>query len=205
MPTASWAWRSTSKHGRPRAVLSGSGRVPRLSPFAWLGVADLRDALPFGDLADMAADAFEEMSHEGSTYRERLRTMLQQAGMRASVEKLLGFMLGGAVLTGTLIGAISGNVAFSVVGGIAVGVIPLFVVQFKRQRRLEKLRAQLPDGFDLMARILRAGQTISQGMQTVSMECSAPIAVEFGYSFLHSGREERLTDVAGKVVHEIIA
>ena len=28
--------------------MSGSGRARRLSPFAWLGVADLRDALPFG-------------------------------------------------------------------------------------------------------------------------------------------------------------
>ena len=48
---------------------------------------------------------------------------------------------------------------------------------------MEKLLSQLPDAFDLMSRTMRAGQTISQALQSVADEFSPPIAEEFGYCY----------------------
>jgi tight adherence protein B len=43
--------------------------------------------------------------------------------------------------------------------------------------------AQLPHAFDLMARVIRTGQTISQGLQAVADEFDPPVAAEFAYCF----------------------
>jgi tight adherence protein B len=59
----------------------------------------------------------------------------------------------------------------------------LLYVQFKRNARLEKLRTQLPDAFDLMGRVIRAGQTMSQSLMAVADEFPQPIAGEFAYCF----------------------
>ena len=61
--------------------------------------------------------------------------------------------------------------------------MPLFYVQFKRKARLEKLRSQLPDAFDLMGRVIRAGQTMSQALLAVADEFAQPIAGEFAYCY----------------------
>jgi tight adherence protein B len=46
-----------------------------------------------------------------------------------------------------------------------------------------RLRKQLPEAYDLIARALRAGQTISQTMQGVADEFAQPIAAEFSYCY----------------------
>src|SRR5262249_6690744 len=42
---------------------------------------------------------------------------------------------------------------------------------------------QLPDAFDLMARMIRAGQTMSQALHAVGNEFDQPIAGEFAYCY----------------------
>ena len=54
---------------------------------------------------------------------------------------------------------------------------------YARRKRLETLRAQLPDAFELMSRILRSGQSVTQAMQAVSEEFRPPVNVEFGYCY----------------------
>jgi tight adherence protein B len=43
--------------------------------------------------------------------------------------------------------------------------------------------SQLPDAFDLMGRVVRAGQTLGQGFQAVADEFDRPIAGEFSYCY----------------------
>ena len=54
------------------------------------------------------------------------------------------------------------------------GLDPLALHLAGPQDRLEKLRSQLPDAFDLMSRVLRAGQTISQALESVADEMPRP-------------------------------
>jgi tight adherence protein B len=61
--------------------------------------------------------------------------------------------------------------------------LPLLHVLRKRKRRLDRLTAQLPDAFELMSRIIRAGQTMPQGLLAVADEFDKPIAAEFAYCY----------------------
>jgi len=54
--------------------------------------------------------------------------------------------------------------------------VPTVYGRVRRQRRLRKLQRQLPGAFDLMARVIRAGQTMAQAIQAVADEFSPPIA-----------------------------
>ena len=62
---------------------------------------------------------------------------------------------------------------------LAATALPWFYVLYARHQRLERLLAQLPDAFELMSRVLRAGQTMSQAMQLVANEFSPPLSLEF--------------------------
>ena len=87
------------------------------------------------------------------------------------------------------------------VGGAAVGVIarlhvaamvpaclfmafvPLMWVLWRRKRRLRAFGVQLPDALDMLARALRAGQSLGAGMSMVASELGAPLGKEFGRVF----------------------
>lgn len=69
------------------------------------------------------------------------------------------------------------------VAGLVGAAAPVLVVNKARNRRLDQLRAQLPDALELMARILRAGQTVAQAMNSVSEEFAPPLGTEFGYCY----------------------
>jgi tight adherence protein B len=73
-----------------------------------------------------------------------------------------------------------------VIGALATVVgtsAPFLYVSLKRKARLEKLLSQLPDAFDLMARVIRAGQTMSQALLAVADEFETPVATEFAFCF----------------------
>lgn len=73
-----------------------------------------------------------------------------------------------------------------IVGGAAAAIVvwlPFFWLIRKRIKRQDTLRSQLPDALDLMSRVIRAGQTITQAMQVVAEEYAAPISHEFAYCY----------------------
>jgi tight adherence protein B len=83
-----------------------------------------------------------------------------------------GLVLG--LLGWLLLGYLAGGIL------LVVGLmIPYMIVRQKMLSRQETLRGQLPDAFDLMARALRAGQTMAQSMQSVADELGGPITYDF--------------------------
>jgi tight adherence protein B len=133
----------------------------------------------FKNLGQLAAEAsFEDKV--GPSLHRRLEAMIDQSGLGLTVGKLCAISVVAGLVPGAL-GILLSSIWW--VGGITALIgagAPLLYVQFKRKARLAKLLAQLPDAFDLLARVLRAGQTLSQGLQAVSDEFSPPIAAEFG-------------------------
>jgi tight adherence protein B len=118
-----------------------------------------------------------------STLHERLENMIMQSGLDLTVNRLLTM----AVIVGLSLGATVGLLRQSILLGITFGLLgafgPLVYVRLKQKARLNKLQAQLPDTFDLMARVIRAGQTLSQALQAVGDEFDPPIATEFSYCY----------------------
>jgi tight adherence protein B len=134
------------------------------------------------DFSQIAADALADEGRQRTLW-ESLRQLVDQSGLDLSVARLLAI----ASVVGACLGLVGALVSRSLLmGGVLTLVgaaLPLLYVQFKRQQRLQQLRQQLPDAFDMMSRVLRAGQTISQAMQAVAEEFTRPIALEFLYCY----------------------
>jgi tight adherence protein B len=127
----------------------------------------------------IAAEARAEGA-ERRPLKQRLQDLVDQSGVNTTVRRIV-------ILCATL-GAVFGLVGFLVSGlivssafGGGAASLPLIYLCMKRKQRLDKLRSQLPDAFGLISRVLRAGQTVPQGMQAVADEFSSPISLEFLY------------------------
>ena len=62
---------------------------------------------------------------------------------------------------------------------VVTGAIPIFYLRFKKKRRIEKFKRQLPEGLDLIARALKAGHAFTSGMSLVAEEFDDPLGPEF--------------------------
>jgi tight adherence protein B len=90
-----------------------------------------------------------------------------------------------------IMGLAGGAVAFAMKSPLAViplatlaaGSLPMFWLFWRRKRRLKHFGAQLPDALEMMARALRAGQSLAFGFNAVASEMSAPVGKEFGRVF----------------------
>lgn len=135
------------------------------------------------DLQDLAAEVAAENDVEVLTYLERLRELSEQSGVRWSNTKIMSLMWGGFGITAVAIWLVSGSVIAAIPLGLVVAVLPVAYLMFKKKRRLSRLQAQLPDCFDLMARVIQSGQTITQALNTVAEEFEEPAGLEFGYCY----------------------
>lgn len=136
------------------------------------------EAEHFGQIA---AGARGEAKSPG--FRSWLTGLVAQSGMEVSPNRVIVV----SVILGFTSGAIAGVLLRSLTTGAVVavgcGVLPVLYVAYRRMKRIERLRAQLPDAFDLMSRVVRAGQTVTQAMRTVADEFPEPISLEFLYCY----------------------
>jgi tight adherence protein B len=89
----------------------------------------------------------------------------------SAVLGLLGFLFASTVGTR--------HVASRIVG-IGLGLIPLYYLRYRKRRRIEKFKRQLPEALDSLSRALRAGYALTSGMRLVADEFDDPIGPEFG-------------------------
>lgn len=114
-------------------------------------------------------------------WRDSLQAMLDQSGLEFTLKQLGGYSAGWAAGIGLVAGLVQRSPLVGLAGAAMGAGLPVMYVKFKRNSRQEALRRQLSDAFDLMARILRAGQSMTQAMQGVATEFARPIAEEFAY------------------------
>ena len=67
----------------------------------------------------------------------------------------------------------------SVIFSICLGGLPFLYLYIKKNQRMKKFQAQLPESLDLMARSLRAGHAFSTGMKMAADEFDDPLGTEF--------------------------
>jgi len=135
------------------------------------------------NLADLAAEAFHDPAADRKSLLKTLDELIEQAGVEMSAGRLIVMTLATGGIVGLPAGFLTGSLLWGGLLGLSASVIPYAIVRLKRAQRLETMRGQLPDTFDLMSRTLRAGQTMTQAMYSVSTEFRAPIATEFGYCY----------------------
>jgi tight adherence protein B len=141
-----------------------------------------RRSMLFKDFNQLAAEAAGDLVAR-STLRRWLETMVEQSGLDVTVRKLVTMSAAAGLVLGLLVGLWRQNIVIAVVAAAIGAALPIANVHLKRKARLEKLLSQLPDAFDLMGRVVRAGQTLSQGLQAVADEFAQPIAAEFSFCY----------------------
>jgi tight adherence protein B len=141
-----------------------------------------RKSLLFKDLRALMADG-AGAEEERPTRWQRFEAMIEQSGLNLTAQKLVTIALCSATGLGLLGFLIRQSILVGLVGALMGGALPLIYVNHKRKARTEKLLSQLPDAFDLMSRVIRAGQTMSQALQAVADEFAPPVAGEFAFCY----------------------
>ncbi|WP_337172930.1 type II secretion system F family protein [Paludisphaera sp.] len=130
---------------------------------------------------DQVAAARDEGASPG--WRERFETMVEQSGLDLEPGRLLAIAAGAAAAFGGVAFAAGGSALHVAIAAVVGGVAPIWYVKRRRDARMERLRSQLPDAFDLMARVVRAGQSLGQAILGVAEEFPQPISAEFAYCY----------------------
>lgn len=119
----------------------------------------------------------------GFNLRQWFEAIIEQSGLELMPRRVLLLMTATGLGTGILSGLVRQSMLTGGIVALAGASVPLLYIAYKRKVRMAKLIAQLPDAFDLMARVIRAGQTVSQALQAVADEFDPPIATEFAYCY----------------------
>ncbi len=136
-----------------------------------------RVAVQHRDLYEMAATTQPTRPGVG----ERLEICLEQTGFPRRRITLLFVTISLASVAAILFGVLAQHPVIGVFAALLIFVPPCLYIASVRRRRIEKLLSQLPNAFDLISRMMRAGQTFSQAMQVTADESESPLSEDFGY------------------------
>ena len=114
------------------------------------------------------------------SYINTLQKKLIQAQIMMRAEEMIGLTI---VLTACIfvfVYLVTKLVFMAVFMSILAALLPGFVVNTKKTKRMNALNTQLPEALAMIANALRAGYSFPQAMFVVSQEMEAPISDEFG-------------------------
>jgi tight adherence protein B len=134
----------------------------------------------FKNLGQIASELGDDVK---PSMRQKFLSMIEQSGMDTTPGKILGIAAISCIACGLAVFLVRRNPIDAVLAASLGGVIPIWQVKRRRDARIEKLRSQLADAFELMARVVRAGQTLGQALMAVADEFPQPISTEFSYCY----------------------
>jgi len=156
----------------------GQVQVRLSEEFGDLRQRSTRTAL-FKDLSRLA----QEVDAVQGSYWSRCELMIDQAGVSYTLQQLLLT----AVCCGLLPAMIVILLVQSAPAGIAALLVgtaaPVLYTLWRRNQRIERMRRQLPDAFDIMSRSIRAGQTVMRAFQVVADDFDPPLGEEFAWCY----------------------
>ncbi|HTP89364.1 MAG TPA: type II secretion system F family protein [Bryobacteraceae bacterium] len=116
---------------------------------------------------------------------KRLQEMLEQAGMKMTVARLIHACLA-AGLAGFAIVWFTVPANFRPFAWLAMAagcVLPVLVVARKRRSRMRQFEEQFPESLEFVARSMRAGHAFSVSLEMIHREFQEPLAGEFRRTF----------------------
>lgn len=130
---------------------------------------------PLSDGPGMIATLFERFGD--------VDLLFEQADTSLTVSKFAIISIAMAVAGSAVMAACRIHAALVPVAGVLLGALPMFWLLWRRGRRLKAFGVQLPEALEMVARVLRAGQSLAFGFSVVSSEMPNPICREFGRVF----------------------
>ena len=131
---------------------------------------------------------------------DRLR-YLANARFPAGFFILLALFFAGAGFLGFYFMRI--GTTLSVIFSICLGSLPFLYLYIKKNQRMKKFQAQLPESLDLMARSLRAGHAFSTGMKLAADEFDDPLGTEFSMTLDEINFGLGVSDALKNLVHRV--
>jgi len=132
-----------------------------------------------------------------------LQRSLHHAFPDTTLTRFLAILSGIAIATVAVVFLVTDSLLVAAVGGVLGGWAPLLVLANKRNKRQRLLADQLPEALDFLSRILRAGHSLSTGLQMMGQELPRPMADEFARAFNHHSLgmsiDDALKDMATRV------
>ncbi|QDT52379.1 Bacterial type II secretion system protein F domain protein [Caulifigura coniformis] len=112
-----------------------------------------------------------------------IRLLFVQADLPMKPETFAA-LVAGCTLAGAAIAIVTNlPVPLIPVVALAVGILPLAWLMWRRKRRFAKFAAQMPGAMELIARALRSGHSLASGMHVVCTEMNDPISKEFNVAY----------------------
>jgi tight adherence protein B len=109
----------------------------------------------------------------------KLRTLLEQAGLKMRAGNvLLLCLLSGAGL-GVLVVLFSGFPQFVWLGVVFGAILPYSYANYRRAKRFQTFEEIFPEAIDTLARAVRAGHAFTTALELIANEISDPVASEF--------------------------
>ncbi len=138
-------------------------------------------------------------------FTARLQRTLEQANLPWSAAQTLVNLtaIASVVLALLLVLKVSLPVALAL--PVAVFLLPILYLNWRRNRRLTKLTNQLPDVFELLSQALRAGNSLASAMQLVARELPDPAGTEFGRVFHEQNLGLKLEDALRNMAERVDA
>jgi tight adherence protein B len=114
-----------------------------------------------------------------SAYMQRLYRKLVQAYPEAKLTTFLSICAGMGLAGFVFVVLIMDSLTGGLFAGVCGLYMPIVVLNSVRARRQRALNNQLPEALDFLARILRAGHSLSTGLQMMGDELKPPIKEVF--------------------------
>ena len=139
-----------------------------------------RNTMPIRATQGVSSESIGELDLGLGLY-DKWRIFVAQTGAALNPLQVLLAVPVLAVVVGGLLGFVTGSLTIGLLVAVIAGSIPMVTVAYLRSKRRRKLLSQLPDAYEMLARVLKAGQTISQAMRGIADEFAPPISDEFAY------------------------
>ncbi len=120
---------------------------------------------------------------DGYKLQEFIQMLIVQADQTTSVGTVMMNCAGCAITAGLLVYFFSLKIIFTVLAMLTVGYMPIGVLRFRKAKRVNAFNAALPDCIDMMARALRAGNSLNAAINIVADQAVGPAKMEFGEVF----------------------
>ncbi len=132
-----------------------------------------------------------------------LGAIVEQAGVTQRPSSIVLIAIALAVGVGVVLALTNLPMGAAPLGAILAGSLPFIWLFLKRHKRMRKFESQLPEAMELLARSLRAGHSLGDGIRLISEEMPEPISGEFSrcYEQQNLGRslEDTLDELAVRI------
>jgi tight adherence protein B len=116
--------------------------------------------------------------------RDRLQLLLEQAGLKWPVARLVHLCLSLALVSFAAIWfGLAALRGLALPVAAAAGALPLAYVRRRRRRRMRRFEEQFPESLEFVSRSMRAGHAFSVSLELLHKEFQEPLAGEFRRTF----------------------